>query len=97
MRDPKILLNNNFAGKPEDIYLFLGRHPSGVWQLDGDRQMLEYTQAGGGASLEMLVLHDDATREYAYGPAKACLTLRSEPFLRRSMTRPKQKAGRSSA
>ncbi len=31
--------------------------------------MLEYTQASGGASLEMLVLHDDATREYAYGPA----------------------------
>ena len=36
----------------------------------GDQQMLEYTQAGGGASLEMLVLHDDATREYAYGPAQ---------------------------
>jgi hypothetical protein len=32
--------------------------------------MLEYTQAGGGASLEMLVLHDDAVREYAYGPAE---------------------------
>jgi hypothetical protein len=37
---------------------------------DGDRQMLEYTQAGGGASLEMLVLHDDATLEYAYGLAQ---------------------------
>ena len=36
----------------------------------GDRQMLEYTQAGGGAALEMLVLHDDAVREYAYGPAQ---------------------------
>jgi hypothetical protein len=32
--------------------------------------MLEYTQGVGGASLEMLVLHDDATREYAYGPAQ---------------------------
>ena len=32
--------------------------------------MLEYTQASGGASLEMLVLHDDAVREYAYGPAE---------------------------
>jgi hypothetical protein len=31
--------------------------------------MLEYTKAGGGARLSMLVLHDDATREYAYGPA----------------------------
>ena len=32
--------------------------------------MLEYTQANDGASLMMLVLHDDATREYAYGPAQ---------------------------
>ncbi len=29
----------------------------------------EYTKAGGGARLSMLALHDDATREYAYGPA----------------------------
>ena len=31
--------------------------------------MLEYTVAGDGARLTMLVLHDDAEREYAYGPA----------------------------
>ena len=31
--------------------------------------MLEYTTAGDGARLAMLVLHDDAAREYAYGPA----------------------------
>jgi hypothetical protein len=31
--------------------------------------MLEYTKAGNGARLSMLVLHDDAQREYAYGPA----------------------------
>jgi len=31
--------------------------------------MLEYTKAGDGARLAMLVLHDDAEREYAYGPA----------------------------
>ncbi len=71
MRPPKILLNNNFSGKPEDIYLFIGRHPKAAFgNSTGDQQMLEYTQAGGGASLEMLVLHDDAQREYAYGPAQ---------------------------
>jgi phosphoglycolate phosphatase-like HAD superfamily hydrolase len=71
MRDPKLLLNNNFAGKAEDIYLFIGRHPKAAFgNSTGDQQMLEYTQAGGGASLEMLVLHDDATREFAYGPAQ---------------------------
>jgi hypothetical protein len=32
--------------------------------------MLEYTQAGSGARFGLLVLHDDAAREYAYGPAK---------------------------
>jgi hypothetical protein len=71
MRAPKLLLNDNFSGKPEDIYLFLGRHPKAAFgNSTGDQQMLEYTQAGAGASLEMLVLHDDATREYAYGPAQ---------------------------
>jgi len=28
--------------------------------------------AGPGARLKMLVLHDDAAREYAYGPRRAC-------------------------
>jgi hypothetical protein len=32
--------------------------------------MLEYTRAGDGARLAMLLLHDDAKREYAYGPAQ---------------------------
>ena len=31
--------------------------------------MLEWTGAGDGARLKMLVHHDDAAREYAYGPA----------------------------
>jgi hypothetical protein len=35
----------------------------------GDREMLEWTGAGEGARLKMLVHHDDGEREYAYGPA----------------------------
>ena len=35
----------------------------------GDQQMLEWTGAGVGAGLKMLVHHDDPSREYAYGPA----------------------------
>jgi hypothetical protein len=70
MRPPKLLLNNNFSGKPEDIYLFLGQRPQAAFgNSTGDREMLEYTQAGSGAHLMMLVLHDDPVREYAYGPA----------------------------
>jgi hypothetical protein len=34
------------------------------------QQMLEYATIANGAGLGMLVLHDDATREYAYGPAQ---------------------------
>jgi hypothetical protein len=38
----------------------------------GDQQMLEYTQAGDGARLSMLVLHDDAKREYGMARRRAC-------------------------
>jgi len=70
-RAPKLLLYDNFAGKAEDIYLFTGQHAKAAFgNSTGDQQMLEYTQAGGGAPLMMLVLHDDAQREYAYGPAQ---------------------------
>jgi hypothetical protein len=70
-KDPKLLLNDNNAGKPEGIHLEIGRRPNAAFgNSTGDRQMLEYTGAGDGARLMMLVLHDDAQREYAYGPAQ---------------------------
>lgn len=68
IRKPEILLNNNLSGKPEDIHLFLGRHPKATFgNSTGDQQMLEYTEANKGLNLMMLVHHDDAEREYAYG------------------------------
>jgi phosphoglycolate phosphatase-like HAD superfamily hydrolase len=70
-KEPKLLLNDNNAGKPEGIHLMIGRQPYAAFgNSTGDRQMLEYTKAGNGARLAMLVLHDDAIREYAYGPAQ---------------------------
>ena len=69
-KEPKLLLNDDSAGKPEGIHLMIGRRPYAAFgNSPGDRQMLEYTKAGSGARLAMLVLHDDAKREYAYGPA----------------------------
>ena len=70
-KEPKLLLNDDKAGKPEGIHLMIGRRPyASFGNLNGDRQMLEYASAGDGARLAMLVLHDDAKREYAYGPAQ---------------------------
>ena len=69
-KEPKLLLNDNDAGKPEGIHLMIGRRPVfAAGNSTGDQQMLEYTEAGGGPRFGMLVLHDDAEREYAYGPA----------------------------
>jgi hypothetical protein len=66
---PKLLLNDDKAGKPEGIHLVIGRRPVAAFGNSiGDKQMLEYTQAGDGARLMVLVYHDDAIREYAYGP-----------------------------
>jgi hypothetical protein len=70
-KDFKLLVNDNNAGKPESIHMMIGRRPHASFGNSvGDQQMLEYTAAGNGARLSMLVLHDDAAREYAYGPAK---------------------------
>jgi len=70
-KEPKMLLNDNNAGKPEGIHLMIGRRPYAAFgNSTGDKQMLEYTKAGDGTRLAMLVLHDDAEREYAYGPAQ---------------------------
>jgi hypothetical protein len=70
-KEPKLLLNDNDAGKPQGIHLMIGRRPHAAFgNSTGDQQMLEYTKAGDGLRLAVLVLHDDATREYAYGPAK---------------------------
>jgi hypothetical protein len=69
-KDPKLLLNNDNAGKPEGIHMMIGRIPYAAFGNSiGDREMLEYTKSGAGERLAMLVLHDDKDREYAYGPA----------------------------
>jgi len=71
MKQPKLLLLDDGPGKPEGIHLMIGRRPFAAFgNSTGDRQMLEYATAGTGRRLGVLVLHDDATREYAYGPAE---------------------------
>jgi phosphoglycolate phosphatase-like HAD superfamily hydrolase len=70
MREPKVFFIDDKTGKAIGINLFIGKRPYAAFgNSDGDREMLEWTGAGDGARLMMLVLHDDAEREYAYGPA----------------------------
>jgi phosphoglycolate phosphatase-like HAD superfamily hydrolase len=70
MREPKVFFVDDRAGKPVGISLFIGKRPIAAFgNSAGDQQMLEWTQAGKGPRLMMLVLHDDGKREYAYGPA----------------------------
>ena len=58
------------SDKPVGINQHIGRRPIAAFgNSRGDKEMLEYTQGGSGARFELLVLHDDAAREYAYGPA----------------------------
>jgi phosphoglycolate phosphatase-like HAD superfamily hydrolase len=68
VKKPAALFVDDRGGKPEGINLMIGRRPLAAFgNSTGDQQMLEWTQAGDGARLMMLVHHDDAQREYAYG------------------------------
>ena len=70
VRLPELNFIDDKGGKPVGINEHIGRRPVMAFGNSvGDQQMLEYTQGGGGPRFMLLVLHDDAAREYAYGPA----------------------------
>jgi phosphoserine phosphatase len=71
VRLPALNFNDDKADKPVGINEYIGRRPIAAFGNSvGDQQMLEYAQSGSGARFELLVLHDDAKREFAYGPAR---------------------------
>ncbi|MBE2242593.1 MAG: haloacid dehalogenase-like hydrolase [Burkholderiaceae bacterium] len=64
---PQLESNDDKQGKPINIAAIIGQRPIAAFgNSDGDFQMLQWTTAGSGARLGMLVHHDDAAREYAY-------------------------------
>jgi hypothetical protein len=68
--EPALFFNDDKAGKPVGINMVIGRRPQASFgNSDGDLEMLQWTTGGSGARLGILVLHDDAQREFAYGPA----------------------------
>ena len=67
IREPEIDFIDDKAGKPVAINKFIGRRPTiAVGNSDGDFQMLEWTTAGEGPRLGIIIRHDDEEREYAY-------------------------------
>jgi hypothetical protein len=64
---PELNSNDDKEGKPININLHIGRRPILAFgNSDGDLAMLQYTAAGQGPRLMLLVHHDDPEREYAY-------------------------------
>ena len=64
---PEVDFVDDEDGKPIGIHKFIGRQPIAAFgNYVGDREMLEWADAGDGPRLCLLVNHDDAEREYAY-------------------------------
>ncbi len=67
VRLPELNFIDDKAGKPVGIQQHIGRRPLAAFgNSDGDFEMLEWTRAGTGKRLALLVHHDDAEREVAY-------------------------------
>jgi phosphoglycolate phosphatase-like HAD superfamily hydrolase len=67
VRLPELDFVDDKTGKPIAIERIIGRRPiASFGNSDGDLEMLQWTGAGAGARLCLLVHHDDAKREWAY-------------------------------
>jgi len=66
-RQAELNSNNDKHIKPTNIELHIGRKPIfAAGNSNGDYEMMEYTLAGDGPSMAILVHHDDEEREYKY-------------------------------
>jgi phosphoglycolate phosphatase-like HAD superfamily hydrolase len=69
---PDVELIDDGPGKPVGIAQIIGRRPVAAFgNSDGDFQMLEYTTAGPGRRLGVIVHHTDGDREWAYDRGSA--------------------------
>ena len=67
VRLPEVNFIDDKEGKPVGINQHIGRRPIAAFgNSDGDLQMLQWTAAGRGARLALIVHHTDAEREWAY-------------------------------
>lgn len=67
MHDGTLEFNDDKEGKPIGISQHIGRRPIAAFgNSDGDLQMLQWTTAGSGPRLGVIIHHTDAEREWAY-------------------------------
>ena len=72
VRLPELNFIDDKAGKPVGIHQHIGRRPIAAFgNSDGDLQMLQWTAAGEGPRLCLIVHHTDADREWAYDRTSA--------------------------
>ena len=67
IKDPGVFFLDDKSGMPIAIDTRIGKRPViAVGNSDGDFEMLEWTTAGEGARLGLIVHHTDSEREFAY-------------------------------
>jgi phosphoglycolate phosphatase-like HAD superfamily hydrolase len=67
VKEAEVEFVDNGPGKPVGIHRFIGRRPIlAVGNSDGDLQMLQWTTAGEGRRLGLIIHHTDDDREWAY-------------------------------
>jgi phosphoglycolate phosphatase-like HAD superfamily hydrolase len=98
IKEPKLLLNDDNAGKPEGIHLMIGRRPYFAFgNSTGDRQMLEYTRLAAACAWRCWCCTTTARGNTPTAPPKACPRPKSAALPLSFTTRRPRTAGSSSA
>lgn len=80
IKEPKLMLNDNDAGKPEGIHLMIGRRPNASFgNSTGDQQMLEYTGPATAHACRCWCCTTTQRENMLMARRKACRTPRSAP------------------
>lgn len=90
VREPEIVTFDNDVMKPVNIQRHIGKRPiMAIGNSDGDLQMFQYTAGGDKPYLNLLIVHDDAEREYDYlsGTDAVMAAAAQSPWLFVSMKR----------
>jgi haloacid dehalogenase-like hydrolase len=67
VKSPTVQVVNDGPQKPSSIHRHIGQRPIvAAGNTDGDLAMLQWTAASPGRTLQLVVRHTDAEREYAY-------------------------------